>query len=62
MENDNRDVPDVGNQHAKPEKKEHPKSGLKHVLETGLPPGLEPDGTEDPGSNAEDIGPVDNRS
>ena len=52
-------LPKVGNKaKAKPRT---PGENLKHVLKTGLPPGIEIDDAKDPGSNAPG-GPVDNRS
>lgn len=32
-------------------KKPAPKHGLKHVLKTGLPPGIDPPDLKDPGGN-----------
>jgi len=34
---------------------------VEHVADTGLPPGIRPDEAKDPG-NANEKGPVDNRS
>ena len=41
---------------------EHAGSDVKPVPVSSVPPVIEPDGTEDPGSNAEDLGPAANRS
>ncbi len=38
------------------------KGDVKHVVDTGLPPGIHPGQARDPGSNANDTGPADNRS
>lgn len=41
--------PTEGAQRSK--KKSAPKRGLKHVWETGLPPGIDPADVKDPGGN-----------
>ena len=38
-----------------------PGDNVKHVLDTGLPPGIEVEDAEDPGAHASG-GPVENRS
>lgn len=58
MSNSN-DQTDEGKPRNQPEQE---KNDLKHVVQTGLPPGIQPDEAKDPGTHVREKGPVDNRS
>jgi hypothetical protein len=47
---------------AHPERKDKEEGGLKHLLETGLPPGIDEEDAEDPGARGNPGAPARNRS
>ncbi|MES2535507.1 MAG: hypothetical protein V4632_06495 [Pseudomonadota bacterium] len=62
MQNDNSKVPDQPAEDKRDNRKTEDKGNLKQAVETGLPPGISPEQAKDPGKNAPDKGPADNRS